>query len=162
MTRIRGENWWDPFGGFRHLQRELERWMGLGRSFLGEARRVGGTGYPPVNVYDGQDDVVVQCEVPGVAREDLDVSLTGETLAVRGTRKSPADEQAEGEGEGVRYEVRERGMGEFNRTIVLPDRVEAEKVEADLTAGVLTIRPGALVIWFVRNHIAKGFALGRV
>ncbi len=145
MTRIRGENWWDPFGGFRQLQRELERWMGLGRDLLGEARRAGGMGYPPVNVYDGTEDVVVQCEVPGVARDDLDVSLTGDTLTLRGVRRPPVEagsepEQGESEQQRPRYEVRERGMGEFCRTIVLPDRVDGERVEADLDAGVLTIR----------------------
>lgn len=139
MSRLQGENWWDPFSGFRHLQRELERWMGFGRGLLGEARRVGGTGYPAVNVYDGTDEVVIQCEVPGVAREDLDVSLTGDTLTVRGVRKPSAD-ASEDEGEQVRYDIRERGMGEFNRTIVLPDNVNPDNVQADLNAGILTIR----------------------
>ncbi|MGC9454083.1 MAG: Hsp20/alpha crystallin family protein [Phycisphaerae bacterium] len=139
MSQIQGQNWWDPFSGFRHLQRELERWMGFGRGLLGEARRIGGTGYPAVNVYDGQDDVVVQCEVPGVAKDDLDISLTGDTLTVRGVRKPPA-EVSEAEGRQVRFDIRERGMGEFNRTIVLPDSVSAENVEADLDAGILTVR----------------------
>ena len=116
----------------RGMQREFDRMFG--RGLFGEWDRLGAAGYPPVNVFNGPDDVVVQCEVAGVDRGDLNLSLTGETLEIKGAKKPPADE------EKVRYHVRERGAGEFVRTIVLPDRVDAEKIDATLCDGLLTVR----------------------
>jgi len=134
MTRLfRWPGDWDPFGPLRHVQREMDRL--LGRGLPGESRRIGGGPYPPVNVLNGPDDVVVQCEVPGLGREDLDLSITGETLVLKGTKRPPV-----GEDEKVRFHRRERGYGDFNRTVVLPDKVEADTVEAKLEAGILTIR----------------------
>lgn len=121
----------DPFAGFRLLQRELQR---LARPWAQLGRRIGGGAYPPVNVYSSPQDVLVQCEVPGVESDDLDVSITGETLTVKGINRP-----MEGE-ESVKFIQRERGHGEFTRTIVLPDAVEADKIEADLHDGILTVR----------------------
>jgi len=123
--------WWDPFGTLRQMRRELERVVGAD-SYGG--RLVGGGSFPPVNVYSGPDDVIVQCEVPGVASGDLDLSITGETLVIKGAKRQTQQPDK------VRYERRERGFGEFSRTIVLPDPVEADRVEAKLDAGVLTVR----------------------
>ncbi len=122
---------WDPLGTMRYMQREMDRWFGRGSA---GGQRVGGGAYPPVNVLNGPDDLVVQCEIPGVARDDLELSITGETLVIRGTKNPPADEET------VRFQLRERGAGQFNRTIVLPDRVDGESVAAALKDGLLTIR----------------------
>ena len=121
----------DPFAGLRHVQRELEQ---LHASLFGESRRVGGGTYPPVNVYDSAEEVLVQCEVPGIDRKDLDATITGETLTIKGTKRALPDE------EKLSFIRRERGAGEFTRTIVLPDAVEAEKIEASLHDGIMTIR----------------------
>ncbi len=119
----------DPFVGLRSLQRELER---LSWPWSGEARRVGGGTYPPVNVYESPGEIVVQCEAAGVSAADFDISITGETLTIKGVKRPP-DEQ------DVRYVRRERGSGEFTRTIVLPDEVEADKIQAKLADGIMTI-----------------------
>jgi HSP20 family protein len=132
MATFRWPTGWDPFVALRHMQRELERATGV--SIFGEGRSVGGGNFPPVNVYNGRDDVLVQLEMPGVKREDLDLSITGETLVVKGAVKPPPDEAK------FEYQRRERGTGEFSRTVVLPDKVEAERVEASLAGGVLTVR----------------------
>jgi len=132
MAIFRWPETWDPFGVLRNMQRELERLTG--RAGPGDARHVGGGSYPPVNVLSSADEIIVQCELAGVKREDVDVSITGETLVIAGT-KGPAG--AEGE---LRYHRRERGVGDFSRTIVLPDRVDAERIDAKLVDGILTIR----------------------
>lgn len=124
---------WDPWSGLRLMQRELERVVG--RNIFGDLQQaVGGGVYPPVNVYNGRDDMLVQAEVAGVTREDLDISITGETLVIRGIKRAP---QAE---EQLRYQRRERGIGEFSRTIVLPDKVDPDRIEARLQNGILSIR----------------------
>ena len=122
----------DPFASLRYVQRELENLMGRG-AFSG-GQRIGGGVYPPVNVLSGPDDMVVQCEMPGVRREDIDISITGETLEIKGVKPAGVDE------EKVDYQRRERGTGQFSRTIVLPDKVDPDRVEARLDAGLLTIR----------------------
>ncbi len=121
----------DPFAGLRHLHRELER---LNWPWPGQARTVGGGVYPPVNVHNCPEDVVIQCEVAGVRQEDLDVSITGETLTIKGVKQPGPD------AESVRFVQQERGFGEFTRTIVLPDSVEPDRIEARLRDGILTVR----------------------
>jgi len=91
-------------------------------------------GYPPVSIYESGDEVVVRAEVPGFAREDLELSLLPGTLTIEGRK---AGEEYEG------YEclLDERGEDEFSRRLPLPAAVDQE---ADITAvledGVLTVR----------------------
>jgi len=119
----------DPWAGFRLMQRELERLVGRG-----EGRRIGGGVYPPLNVLNGPEEVVVQCEVPGLGRDKLELSITGETLVIKGAKPPSADD------EKVAFQRRERGAGDFSRTVILPDRVDADRIEANLANGVLTVR----------------------
>jgi len=125
-------NWLDPFGGLRHLQREMERLVG--NTALGAAERISGGSYPAINVLNGPNEMIVQCELAGVARDDVELTITGETLIIKGNKKPPAGEDT------LRFQRRERGVGEFRRTIVLPDKVDAGRVEADLADGVLTVK----------------------
>lgn len=131
-TLFRWPGNWDPFAGLRVMQRELERLSGRGG--FGEGRSIGGGVFPPVNVYNGPTELVVECEVPGVKREDVDLSITGETLVVKGVKHPACDP------DGNRYQRCERGSGEFNRTIVLPDRIDPERITAGLVDGILTVR----------------------
>jgi HSP20 family protein len=133
MARLRWQGWWDPFSSLRYMQREFERLLGRGFPF-GESRAIGGGVYPPVNVFNGPNDILVQCDVAGVKPDDLDISITGETLMVKGVKKGHPDE------EKLTFQRRERGMGEFSRTIILPDKIDADRVEAKLNLGVLTVR----------------------
>ena len=132
MATFRWPVGWDPSLGLRLMQRELERLTGS--SWFSDARGIGGGNYPPINVYNGPEDIVVECELAGVKKDDLDISITGETLQIKGVKRPAADD------EQVRYQKRERGEGDFNRTIVLPDRIESGRVEAKLADGILTIR----------------------
>jgi HSP20 family protein len=133
MTSLfRWPSGWDPLGTVRYMQREMDRF--LGRGVTGDPRRVGGGTYPPVNVLNGPDDLIVQCELAGVKREDIDLSITGETLVIKGTKRPSV------EADDVRFQRQERGFGQFSRTVVLPDKVDADGVDAELKAGVLTVR----------------------
>ncbi len=125
----------DPFSALRAMQREMDRLFG--RSLFGGVQRIGGGTYPPVNVLDSGSEVVVQCELAGVEKEDIDLSITGETLVIKGVKEPSADA---GGGKEIHYQRRERGSGEFSRTIVLPDKVRPGGVEATLEDGILTIR----------------------
>lgn len=131
MAIFRWPGSWEPLAGLRYMQREMDRLFG--RNLFSQLRRLGGESYPPVNVYSGANDIVVQCELAGVAKKDLELSITGQTLVIKGHKTLARDYDKR------RYQCQERGMGEFTRTIVLPDHVDAERIDARMESGVLTI-----------------------
>jgi HSP20 family protein len=90
--------------------------------------------YPAMNVWTGQDGLLVTAEVPGVKPEDIDVSVVGDTLTLSGVRR-PDDLN-----EGGRYHRQERGYGKFTRTLQLPFPVKVEGIDAAFRNGVLTIQ----------------------
>ncbi len=79
------------------------------------------------------DHLYAEAELPGLKSEDLDVSVVGGDLTIRGHRGSEPQE-------GTSYHRRERGTGEFTRVLRLPIEVDADKVEATLTNGVLLVK----------------------
>jgi HSP20 family protein len=97
------------------------RWAWTARSF------------PALNVWEEGDVMYAEAEVPGLESEDLDISVIGSDLTIRGKRGGLAHE-------GASYHRQERGTGEFNRVLRLPSEVDAAKVEATLTDGVLLIK----------------------
>jgi HSP20 family protein len=89
--------------------------------------------YPALNVWTNEEGAVITAELPGVNAEDLDISLTGDTLTFRGSR---APEELE---EGESYHRRERAYGDFVRSIRLPFGIDAGKVEASSRNGLLRL-----------------------
>ena len=124
MTTFRWPSGFDPLIGFRTVQRELNRLLNVPSS----------EGYPPVNVYDTDNAYVVEALLPGVGTSEIDLSITGDTLVIKGTKPPLPDVDDD------RYLRRERGHGTFNRTVVLPDSVDMGQVTAKQTNGVLTVR----------------------
>jgi HSP20 family protein len=90
-----------------------------------------GRGFPPVNVWEEGDNLLVEAELPGVKGEDLDISVVGDELTIKGRRTGGED--------GVTYHRRERTAGEFARVLRLPVDVDADGVNAALNEGVLLI-----------------------
>jgi HSP20 family protein len=86
----------------------------------------------PLNVWEQQDALKVEMELPGVKGDQLDISVAGDELSVKVSRPDVAQE-------GVTYHRRERPVGAFSRIVRLPIEVDADRVEADLRDGVLTI-----------------------
>lgn len=89
--------------------------------------------FPALNVWEREDELYVEAELPGIRTDDLDISVVGHQLVLKGRRP---DFQPE---EGVSFHRRERGVGEFVRAVELPVEVNADGVEAKLTDGVLLI-----------------------
>ncbi len=115
----------DPFRDMRRLQDEVNR---LFQSAA--APRSGG--FPAINVHAHQDGVVITAELPGVKRDDLEITVHRDTVTLRGERRDQPQD-------GGAYHRRERSRGPFARTFGLPFRVDPEKVEATLADGVLTL-----------------------
>lgn len=89
--------------------------------------------FPAVNLWEQDDAVFVEAELPGVHGGDLDLSVTGDELLLKGKRLSPRESSQA-------YHRRERGEGEFARMVKLPVDVNADAVEATLENGVLLVR----------------------
>ena len=89
-------------------------------------------GQPAVNVWEKDDALMVEMEVPGIKGDEVDVSVAGGELSIRITRPDTAEK-------GVKYHRRERPVGSFSRVVRLPVEVDAERVEAELHDGVLTV-----------------------
>lgn len=89
-----------------------------------------GQGAPRTNLYEAGDQFEIRVEVPGMAREDLNVKIQGNYLEISGTRKSDAPE-------GYRVHKAEIGQGSFSRSFTLPADVDSGKVSATLKNGIL-------------------------
>jgi HSP20 family protein len=111
------------------LRREMNR---LFTDWAPGSRWGAAPAYPAMNVWTHEEGVVVTAELPGVAPEDIEISVVNETLTVSGARQPDAVE-------GATYHRRERSQGRFTRSFQLPFRVESDQVEAAFERGVLHI-----------------------
>ena len=91
-----------------------------------------GRSYPLVNVWEADDKLYAEAEVPGLQLDDLEILIHGSQLSIQGERKGIDQED-------VRYHRRERGTGSFCSKVDLPVDVDVDKVEATLADGVLTL-----------------------
>jgi len=89
---------------------------------------------PAIDVYQTKDDVIVKAVVPGLDPEDIDVSVTGDILTIKGEFKQ--EEKVEKE----QYVYQERRFGQFCRQMSLPALVKADKAVAEYEQGVLTLK----------------------
>jgi HSP20 family protein len=120
---------WDPFREMMSMQDQMRRmfdslWGGdTTRSWL-----------PPVDVYDGKEEVLLKADLPGVKPDAVQVELDENVLTIRGER--PSDFAPEER----RYHRVERPTGSFERSIALPQGVLADRIEATFDDGILTVR----------------------
>lgn len=126
-----------PFGEMEHWLDEsfprgmMNRWAWPS---WGELTRPLERVSPRVNLVDRDDEIILSAEVPGVKKEDLDISLTENTLTLQGTTKH---EEKEEKGDYYRHEI---VSGEFSRAINLPSAVDTDRVEATFQDGMLKIK----------------------
>jgi HSP20 family protein len=102
-------------------------------SMVGEIRGSGRSWGLAVDMFETNDQLVVKASVPGVKPENLDVTVQGENLIIKGETKE------ENESQQGRYHVRERRQGAFSRTLMLPYPIQNDRVEAHFENGVLTL-----------------------
>ena len=119
-----------PFHQLRHeMDRLLTGFLGpTADGFLPGVFR----SQPAINVWEQNDALKVEMELPGVKSEQVDISVAGGELSIKINAADAAHE-------GVTYHRRERPVGSFSRIVRLPVEVDADRVEADLRDGVLTI-----------------------
>ena len=116
---------WDPMRDLRVWQERLER--------LSAHHPDSWT--PPIDVYETDDRYVIAAELPGLAREDVELALEDSRLTIRGQRS----DRTATSGQVIHFHQVERGHGAFARTFEFGSKIDTEAVLADLTNGVLTI-----------------------
>ena len=89
-------------------------------------------GYPGVNLWEDGDTAYIEAKVPGLNMDDIEVLVSGNELTINGERRIAAPENGQ-------YQRRERASGRFSRVLTLPWETDADKVEAKLHDGVLTV-----------------------
>lgn len=89
---------------------------------------------PLTDMYEADGEIVIKVEIPGVQKEDISITLEGRQLIIRGTRDNPLQKC------GVVYHQMEINYGEFERVLMLPQAIEAERIKAELKDGFLYIK----------------------
>jgi HSP20 family protein len=120
-----------PFGELDRLGRAINRLAGAPLS--GVFRQPGAGVFPLMNITEESDQFVVRAELPGMKADEIDISVTHDTLSISGERKIPAESQ------DAKYHRKEREAGKFNRIVNMPGQVNTEKVEASSVDGILTV-----------------------
>lgn len=121
----------NPFEELERMRRQMDLLTGgFSRGIL---REPSASVFPLMNVTEDKDSYYVRAELPGLKADELDISVTADTLSVSGERTLPAED------EKAQYHRREREAGSFNRIISLPDQVDTDKVEAHCADGILTV-----------------------
>lgn len=110
----------DPYRETEKIQKELDR------MFLYE---------PDIDIKEKDDEYVVNCDLPGMDKQDIEVSVNGNYLIISGARDVEKEESKEG-----RYFYRERKSGNFKRIVQLPGPVDESNVKAEYNNGILVVR----------------------
>lgn len=125
---------YDPFRDLRTLQEEVNRLFSsnLGHTFGDEG--IGrGAWSPNVDIYENKDQIVLEAELPGMSREDFDLTVENNVITLRGERHFEKKDEADN------YHRVERAYGTFIRSFTLPQSVSSEAATAEYQNGVLRV-----------------------
>jgi len=125
---------YDPFRELQALQNEMNRLFtgSFPREFRQEELTRSGWN-PSVDIYEGKDQLVLEAELPGLKREDVEISIENNVITVKGERKLEKSE------ENGQYHRVERSYGSFTRSFALPNTVTPEGATADFVNGILRV-----------------------
>lgn len=129
---------WEPFAHLRRIEEEMDRvWPHTFRSFRilpwYRSGNGNGNGNVPIDAYYTDDALVVRATIPGFKAEDVDLTVTGDRLVLKGEVKGEKETKEE------RYLIRESRSASFHRSLALPKGLKTEKAEAAYEDGVLTV-----------------------
>ena len=125
---------WEPFRDFMTLREAMDRLFE--ESFVGRHPRewvAAAEGTLAVDMYETEDAAVVKTAVPGIKPEDIDITISGNTLTISG--ETTEEEEVKEE----HYIRRERRLGSFSRSVVLPESLKPDDAEASFEDGILTL-----------------------
>ncbi len=131
----RGLSPWNPFSELDEITRPFEDIFGRsGWPTTWRRAPAAELGWvPSIEVFEKEDKFVVRAELPGMKEDDIDISVVGDTLTLRGERKAESEVKEED------YYCCERSYGSFSRSITVSSNVDAKKIEASYEDGVLEV-----------------------
>jgi len=124
---------WEPIRESRRMQDLLDRFMD--RTVVEPWFEGGYLGRLPLDVYTTDEAWIVKANVPGFKPEEIEISVTGDTLTIQGESKH----ELESNGDEGKYLIHERRVSSFSRSLTLPSKLEAELAKAEFENGVLTL-----------------------
>ncbi|HEU6447541.1 MAG TPA: Hsp20/alpha crystallin family protein [Verrucomicrobiae bacterium] len=124
---------WPSLGRLADLREEIDRFFESPLNGLSRAQQFFGEWAPALDVFEDKENFVVKAELPGMKREEIDVSLHDGNLVISGERKS------ETKSEESQTHHSERFYGRFERSVALPAAIAVDKVKADYKDGILTV-----------------------
>ncbi len=119
--------------GLDQLQRNINRLFDLDWDWDRDLELFEGMGTPAIDLFEENDNYVVTCDLPGVKKEDLDISVSGNVLTIKGEKKDSREDK------DGRYYRRETWSGSFQRTVTLPETVDPNKINAEMKNGELVL-----------------------
>jgi len=132
MAIKRWEPWdFDIFSDFERLRREIDRMF---EDFIPVRREREITFLPKIDLFETDNDVVLKAELPGLKKENIDITVTEDEVHLKGERKEETETKKEN------YLRKEICYGKFERVVTLPTEVDPEKVQAEFKEGVLEIK----------------------
>ncbi len=131
--RLAGDPAWAEFERLRRGMDDLMTALSSGTRAAADPLWRGARLFPLLNLRREGDTFVVTAELPGMNVEDLNIHVEGDTLTLKGERKHSDP------GQGASFHRRERTSGTFQRSLALPNGVDAENVKANYKDGVLTV-----------------------
>lgn len=129
---------WSPIKELEDMRKDMDRlfeefFSPITRRRRGWLKPEMGVIMPNIEMYDKKNEIVVKAELPGVAKEDIDLTITKDSLTLKGEVKKEEEVKEEN------YYACERSYGSFARTIALPVEVDSEKAKASFKNGVLEV-----------------------
>ncbi|HIH37249.1 MAG TPA: Hsp20/alpha crystallin family protein [Methanocellales archaeon] len=124
---------WEPFREMVSLRNAMDRLFEDSFVRPSSIWQDGGVDLIPVDMYQTDNDVVVKASLPGFKPEEVDISISGDTLTIKGEHKEEKETKDEN------YFRRELRYGSFNRVLPLPVQIKSDKAEAQFENGVLTL-----------------------
>jgi HSP20 family protein len=119
---------WEPWTELNRLSREMDRLFSRG----GNGGVMGVGTFPALNVWEDDDNLYTEAELPGFCMEDMEIYVTGNQLTIKGERKPPQHD-------GGTWHRQECGYGKFSRMVELPGDINGENVSAEFKNGVLKV-----------------------
>ncbi len=127
-------NRWDPFRDLNSLQERMNRlFEDANRGWRADEPSATTSWSPAVDIYETESEIIVQAEVPGMERKDIELTLENNVLTLKGERRF------EKEGKDENYHRIERSYGSFSRAFSIPAMVDEKMIKADYKEGVLAI-----------------------
>ena len=122
----------NPWMEFERIRRGLDR---LTKEAFGDELHYSSRAsvYPPLNIFETPNSLIIRAELPGIKADQLDISLETDTLTIKGKRQIQHEESK------VSFHRREIECGNFNRSIGLPIKIDPDSISAKLVNGILTI-----------------------